>query len=54
METKYYLVLNCGDGSYSVQWFDSKTDAEFALENDEGYFDNECIGSVSGIDLKVG
>ena len=54
METKYYLIFDCGDGSLGIQWFNSKKDAEYALDNDEMYFGSNGIGSVSGIDLKVG
>ena len=53
MDTKYYLICDCGDGTSCIHWFDEEEDARFALENDECYFANECIGSISGINLVV-
>ncbi len=54
IKTKYYLVRDCGDGSYFVDWFDSVEEANILLETDESYFGNDCVGEVSGINLQVG
>lgn len=46
-QTFYYSVANCGDGSVSVNFFDSKELADWDEEHMAEGWGEPCVGSVS-------